>query len=197
MQIVWRRRWTRWHLTLGLVLAPYLIVVGVSAVLLNHSAWWRPVDVEWQREAVGVDPAAPALRATAHRDALGLFGTVPPARIVLPERPDGPFVFRIVRPGRVYDVEWFEHTASVRVRERRGGWAGVLRLLHGMTELPGSWIGPVWGAYSYLALVGLPILVVSGLGLDLARWRRQPRVAWQVAAASLVVLWAAAWLTGP
>ncbi|MDP6540781.1 MAG: hypothetical protein QF410_14655 [Planctomycetota bacterium] len=197
MRPVWRRRWIRWHLTLGLVLAPYLVVYGLSAVLLNHSSWSRRVDVRWERSGLASTAGPAQRRAEALRDALGLFGAVPAARIAEPERPGEPLVFRIVRPGRVYDVRWFSGEGRAEVQERRGDWTDVLRTLHGLTSLPGSLLGPLWAFYTHLSLVGLPLLVLSGVLLDLPRWRRRPRVAWSVGLGSLGLVALMTWLTGP
>lgn len=188
-----RQRWITWHLTVGALLAPYALVYGVSSLLLSHPDWAPARRVEW-REIVEVPPAATLqLRAVAARDALGLVGSVPPWRVE--GEIDGRLRFRVVRPGRVYDAEWDPRTREARVRVRDGRLPGVVAGLHGLHALPGSFWGATWGAYTQLSLLGFPFLIVSGILMEGARWRRRPLGAWIAIAATLAVCVLAGWLT--
>ena len=180
----WRRRWTSWHLTLGALLAPYAIVYGVSALLYSHPSW-APARPRTWTETVSVPQAAsPEARAVAARDALGLVGTVPPWRIE--SSPEGDLAFRVVRPGRVYDIRWEPTRGEATVRVKDSRLLGVVRDLHGRTHIPGSLWGPIWSGYTLLSLVGFPLLFASGVLLEWPRWRRRP--GWGIAATGALAL---------
>ncbi len=181
-----------WHLTMGVLLAPYALVYGVSSLLLSHPTLAPARSRTWT-EQIEVPPAATAeLRALGARDALGLIGGVPPWRIE--NEADGSLRFRVVRPGRVYDAEWDPDTgkATVKVRDRR--LPGIVAGLHGLHALPGSGLRVAWGAYTQLSLAGFPFLILSGLFLDGARWRQRPAGAWLTLAGLLGVCVLAGWL---
>lgn len=188
----WRRSWISWHLTVGVLLAPYALVYGVSSLLLSHPDWAPAGSHEW-REPLDVPPAAtPELRAIAARDALGLVGEVPPWRVE--SEADGRLRFRVVRPGRVYDAEWSPQGREARVQVRDGRLPGVIAGLHGLHALPGSVWGATWGLYTNLSLIGFPFLIVSGALLDLPRWRRRRVWPWLATAATAAVGLLAGWL---
>jgi len=181
-----------WHLTLGLLLAPYALVYGVSSLLLSHPTWAPARNRTWTAR-IEVPPAATSeLRAVGARDALGLIGSVPPWRIE--DDVDGSLRFRVVRPGRVYDAAWDPKTGEAEVKVRDGRLPGIVAGLHGLHALPGSGWGVAWGAYTQLSLAGFPFLILSGLLLDGARWRKRPAGAWITLGALLAVCALAGWL---
>ncbi len=176
MKRVWRERWVRWHLWVGVVLAPYLVVYGLSGLLLSHPDWVPTSERSWER-SLEIAPGAAPETAAAVRDALGLAGRLPRWKIEAPSSEGGPLRFRIVGAGRFYDVDWFAAERRARVLEGSGGWLGMLRALHGLRDLPGSRLGAAWGVYTWVSLAGLPFLIVSGALVDVARWRRRRQVA--------------------
>ena len=173
-----RRRLIAIHLYLGLLLAPYLVIYGVSSIAFNHGVvprWQvvgtRSVALGPALEAAGGVPGEaggdPAQRARALRDALGLVGRVPPSRVEEPE--PGLLHFVVQRPGREDRVSHRagEEAASVEARSR--GLLGVLMGLHGFQGVEGSRLAPLWSAYAGLSIWALGLFALSGLWLRLSR----------------------------
>ncbi len=184
------------HLYLGLLMAPYLLVYGVSTWLLNRDG---PAEdaapAHTWSAAVDVTPA-PDDRATAERvrDALGLFGHVPPWRV---EAGEDALRFVVSRPGRLYHLRYAPAEGRVEVETLDKGLGAVLKGLHGLHVLPGSrWVAS-WALYTELSVVALGLMVVSGLWLDARRWRRRPGAALGLAAAIACTGLLAGWMVAP
>lgn len=191
------RRWlVRIHLLLGLAVAPYLLIYGVSTWLLNRDGVPETGPVRTREAAIdvplGEDPVA---GAEAVRAALGLAGHLPPWRVET--HGEGALSFAVNRPGRLYEVHYAPASGRARVEARSTGLVGVVKGLHGLNVLPGSRWARSWALYTELSVVGLAVLVASGLWLDARRWRRRSRAALGLVAAGAGYAAAVVWLAAP
>jgi hypothetical protein len=160
------RRWLLdLHLYLGLLCLPYVVVFGVSSILLNHGIE-REARRAWSTQIAPLVGVAPEQQAEAARGALGLSGHVLPH--TLKPGDDGSLAFRLIRPGRSYDVA-VSAGGEARVRERDGGPLGVVSALHGFSVARGALFERSWSLYTELATAALLFSIASGLGLFLPR----------------------------
>ena len=126
------------HIYLGLFCAAYLVIYGLSSIAFNHNICSSATQVEWQRQITVPEAAPPQALAEALRDALDLSGWVPS--------------WRLRRAGQ--DIHVFAET-------RQGLW-GIVKGLHGLTELPNSPWGASWGLYTEISVWALIFAVLSG-----------------------------------
>jgi hypothetical protein len=157
-----RRLWLDLHIYTGLACAGYLVLYGVSSILLNHPTWFEPptpATREWQASVPLTDARSKLQRAEAMRDALGLEGNVPNRRVRETER--GGLEFLIWRPGARYEIE-VDSAGQAHVFELRASAASVIKNLHGVPGYPGSIFGWGWNAYTHFSLFALPFLAASG-----------------------------------
>ena len=172
------RGFRRWlldlHLWSGVAVAPYFVIYGLSTFSYNHPEWsaLAPGDerIEWQAPvdaAAGSDAAS--LVAAARRD-LDLIGYTAERQV----RTDasGRVHFRVGRPGKRYEVVLDPASGSARVSETRHGFWGVVRGLHGLSGLPGSWWAYGWKLYTWLSIAAIFFAVASGV---LLWWPRRAR----------------------
>ncbi|MEZ4218119.1 MAG: PepSY-associated TM helix domain-containing protein [Myxococcota bacterium] len=190
-----RRLWLDAHLYLGLLCAPYFALYGVTAIAFNHG--WRGAETSAEWSAPLPAPlaanAAPAARAAAARDALGLAGHTPPW--TAHASADGALAFQVNRPGRRYAVRVAPDGREARVVETRASLLAVARGLHGATSFPGMGWTRAWALYTDVSTAAMALAVVSGAVLH---WPRRARLRAGLAGAvlgllSLVALWSALW----
>ncbi len=175
------------------MLAPYLVVYGLSSLLLNHpSVASGGTEHTWTRQDVQVPEAAPDEVALALRMELDLVGRI--WDVEPPGSTGEPFRFFLERPGRTYRIAWQPETGHAEVVEWDGGFTHILRTLHGRTHLPGSSLELPWVGYTYLSLLGLPFLVLSGIWLELPRWRVRPKLIGAFAGSSVIAVALMLWL---
>jgi len=156
-------RWLRnTHLCLGLTLALFLLVYGVSSVQMAHnwfSARPRTSDSVLPLTDEALSGPRPAARELMQRH--GMRGEVSQIK----ESADG-FAFSIMRPGTVYaiSVKRAQPQASVRTSS-----ANTIRMLNGIHHTAGLWheywLLDAWGMLVGLLSVGLVLLALTGIYL--------------------------------
>ncbi len=164
------RRWLLdLHLYLGLLCLPYLVVFGVSSILLNHGLH-SETHSNWQREIAQPAAGSPGEQAAAVRDALGLSGSV--LAHTVKRDAAGTLRFKAIRPGRSYQVE-LAASGLARVQEANGGVTGMLRDLHGLHDTQSSRWSLSWALYTELATAVLLFSIASGVILIWPRRRER------------------------
>ena len=173
------RRWLLdLHLYLGLLCLPYIVVFGVSSILLNHGVR-NEATTQWQREIAAPKAPHDKARAAATLAALGLSGSVLAHTV---KRDDaGALQFKAIRPGRSYQVE-LRTSGAARVRESSGGVLGALRDLHGLHDTQSSRWSLSWALYTELATAALLFSIASGAYLI---WPRRGERAFGLGAGAL------------
>lgn len=173
------RRWLLdLHLYLGLLCLPYVVVFGVSSILLNHGVR-SETTTEWQREIAAPSAESDSARATATLDALALTGSVQ-AHTVKRDGAGG-LRFKAIRPGRSYQVE-LAASGQVSVRETGGGMLEISRDLHGLHDTQSSRWSLSWALYTELATAVLLFSIASGVVLI---WPRRGERAFGLGAGAL------------
>ena len=173
------RRWLfDLHLVLGLLCLPYLVVFGVSSILLNHDVR-NQTTTEWQRVIAAPSAESDTARAATTLDALALTGSVL-ARTVKRDGAGG-LHFKAIRPGRSYQVALLA-SGQARVRESSGGVIGISRALHGLHDTQSSRWSLSWALYTELATAVILFSIASGVVLI---WPRRGERAFGLGAGAL------------
>jgi hypothetical protein len=156
------RRWLLdLHLYLGLLCLPYVVVFGVSSILLNHGVR-SEAQTRWQR-TIAVPPEGKGFaRAEAARDALELWGGV--LAHTVREGDDGALRFKLIRPGRAYQIV-VAADGEASVVETNTGVLGVVSALHAYHDARSSFWGFTWALYTELAVAALLFAIASGTWL--------------------------------
>lgn len=183
-----RPTWKSWqqriHLYLGLYFLVFLWLFAASGLLLNH-AWsfaefWPQRQQSQREQRVTLSGSAADLpRAQDLMRQLNLAGEIEwTTTRPTPER----FEFRVQRPGRTVDVRVDLGRQIATVQETRvNGW-GVLRMLHTFTGTRANaptaerdwWLTHLWSFAMDALAAGLVLLVITSVGLAVARrdrWR--------------------------
>ena len=185
----------RIHLYLGLVLFPWLLLYGISSVLVSHNTWFRAGEVPtWQllseRDYHRVIPDGAPLRESAHeilKDCKleGAFWVQRP-------KPDE---IRINRFSFWNDVRLVYSLKDQRLRVERQQlrWNQVLLRMHfrGGFQQAGLW-DDLWAVLVDIVCLGIVVWIISGLIMwwRVARLRGWGAVALVGGALSfLVLLW--------
>jgi hypothetical protein len=187
------RRWlVDLHLYLGLFSLPYVVLFGVSSILLNHDFRSEARVVRWERTISVPRAGAPLERARAVRDALGLHGLVHERQVRQAE--GGALRFRIIYPARRTEVE-VDRSGRARVAERYFGLAAVIRALHGFHGWDVSAWGYSWMVFTDFSLAAFAFFTVTGVWLAWLRVKARAPLMATGALATLVtgVLAAAIW----
>ena len=162
------RRWLLdLHLYLGMLCLPYLVIFGISSILLNHDIQ-RETKTEWSAQIAPLAEAAAGEQAVAALLALDLSGSVLAHTVKREET--GELAFRAIRPGRSYQVAVSGNGGAVVV-EADSGVLGVIRDLHGMHDTQGSLFSLSWALYTELVTAVLLFSIASGVLLILPRPR--------------------------
>jgi hypothetical protein len=159
------------HLLLASFSLPFLIMYGVSAVQMSHSAWFQMKPAVHERElplAANQTDARAIARAVMERDR-GVKGEV--ANI----QPNAAGVaLRIVVPGTVHEVRYDRASGTARVKTSVAGVMGMLNRLH---HWAGFWHEPasmkLWAAA--VALVSAALLLLGATGIYMWFTRRPER----------------------
>jgi hypothetical protein len=160
------RRWLLdIHLYLGLFCLPYVVVFGVSSLLMNHDVA-RTSRSEWTAQIAPLAPGELGAQAAAALDALDLVANALPHTLARGEA--GELAFRAIRPGRTYQVA-VDAAGVVTVSERNEGVLGVLRGLHGASDPRLSLWSFGWAVYTELTTAMLVFSLASGLYLFVPR----------------------------
>lgn len=167
----------RIHLYLGLFLAPWLLMYGISSFLISHHAWfrsdqapeWQPVFERGYQRAV---PDGADLREVAHEvlKDCGLEG----AYWVQRPRPEEIRINRF----RLWDetrVTYSIKEQRLRAERQRLRWDQVILRMHfrGGFQQPGFW-NDFWAILVDVACIGILAWVGSGLVM----WWRVQRLRW-------------------
>ena len=148
------------HIYLSLFCAGYLVIYGLSSIAFNHNICSSATQVEWQRQITVPEAATTQALAEALRDALDLSGWVPSWR--LRRAGQDILVFAVKRPGKSYRLRLDQTTGKIQITETRHGLWGIVKGLHGLTELPNSPWGASWGLYTEISVWALIFAVLSG-----------------------------------
>ena len=149
------------HLLLASFSLPFLIMYGVSAVQMSHSAWFQMKPVVHERElsiTAGLTDARVISRAVMDRDRAikGEVSNIQPN--------DTGMGLRIVVPGTVHEVRYERASGVARVKT---GVAGVMGMLNRLHHWAGFWHEPVsmkvWGVAVAIASTALVLLGASGI----------------------------------
>jgi hypothetical protein len=161
------RRWLLdLHLYLGLACLPYVVVFGVSSILLNHGGLGRVSTERWSAELAALTDAPPDEQASEVASELGLRGSV--LRHTVKRTRVGGVAFKLLRPGRTYQVTVAPDGAA-RVVAADSGVAGILRGLHGASDAQHSLWSAGWALYTEIATATLLFSIASGVLLVLPR----------------------------
>ncbi len=149
------------HLLLASFSLPFLIMYGVSAVQMSHSAWFQMKPAVHEHElsiTAGLTDARAIAREIMDRER-ALKGEV---SNIQPN--DTGVVLRIVVPGTVHEVRYARGSGVARVKTSVAGVMGRLNRLH---HWAGFWHEPVsmkvWGFAVAIVSTALVLLGASGL----------------------------------
>ena len=149
------------HLLLASFSLPFLIMYGVSAVQMSHSAWFQMKPAVHEHElsiTAGLTDARAIAREIMDRERAvkGEVSNIQPN--------DTGVVLRIVVPGTVHEVRYERGSGVARVKTSVAGVMGMLNRLH---HWAGFWHEPVsmkvWGFAVAIASTALVLLGASGL----------------------------------
>jgi len=183
------RRWLLdLHLYLGLFCLPYVIVFGISSILLNHQVL-PETKHEWQVQVAPLGGERPILEADRVWAALDRSGRVLNHTV---KRGDAQLRFQAIRPGRSYQVA-ASSGGQVNVVESKYGVLGALRDLHGLSDTKSSRWLLGWSLYTELTAVTLVASIASGAILMLRRVSGRSRGLW---AGGVGIVLAAALIAG-
>jgi hypothetical protein len=150
------------HLCAAMFSLAFLAMYTVSAVQMGHSRFFalRPTVSE---SRLRMTPALTDARAAAAElIGRGLRGELRNIQSASAER----LVFRIVRPGTIYDVDYTAATGDALVKTSRAGVLGYLNRLHHIGGLNYDYpILNVWGVLVGVISLGLFTLGATGLYL--------------------------------
>jgi len=160
------------HLCTAMFSLAFLVMYTVSAVQMSHTRWFnnRPSVSE---SRLSIAPGLGDARAAAHElIARGLRGELRTIQTATAQR----LVFRIVRPGTVYDITYTAASGEAAVKTSVSGVLGYLNRLHHIEGLWHEWpLFNVWGAFVGLVSVALFAMGLSGLYLWFQN-RRERRI---------------------
>ena len=149
------------HLLLASFSLPFLLMYGVSAVQMSHSAWFQMKPAVHEHElsiTAGLTDARAIAREIMDRERAvkGEVSNIQPS--------DTGVVLRIVVPGTVHEVRYERGSGVARVKTSVAGVMGMLNRLH---HWAGFWHEPVsmkvWGVAVAIASTALVLLGASGL----------------------------------
>jgi hypothetical protein len=120
------RRIRNLHLVVGLLLTPYVLMYGASALLMAHPDWLQETQVTSRREiSIGAIQGDRNVVAAAVMRQANLRGGLQSLR-----EKAGAITFQVVRPGTSYEVEVHLARGHAVIRERRSDLGGFLKRVH-------------------------------------------------------------------
>jgi hypothetical protein len=157
-----------WHLYLGLLISPYVVVYALSAVAFNHTIKDAPRAPTSDVRTVELPAAEDDLaRARVLSEQLGVTGWLNEGKVRRPT--PGELVFELGRPGSRVTVTVDEAAGEARLVTQRAGIVSVLKGLHGLRELGGTLWGWTWGVYTEVSAWVLGLALSSGILIWLPR----------------------------
>ena len=169
--------WIKIHLYCGLFTSFYLLVFGVSSIILNHK-----LNVEKDKVAstwtthVSYDPNSTDLDiALQIRDSLDLMGWVPPWKI---KKDSSSLDFEITHLGKTIDFQLDPHTGVLHAKERPKGFLAVINELHFFNgNVPNApLLLRTWAVYQWLTLFVLFFSLITGIWI----WVRYSHKTWEL-----------------
>ena len=149
------------HLLLGLFAFLFVMMYGVSSVQMAHNTWFNLKPLVNQTSEK-IEPMLGARKA-AHllMDNYGWRGELGQ---VTTRRED--LVFRVVRPGTVYEVTYAPASGETKIKTNVASWMGMLNRIH---HIGGMWheysLINVWSVFVALVSVSLIVIALSGIYL--------------------------------
>ena len=154
------------HLYCGLFTVFYLLVFGMSSIVLNHKIQLDKSEIsdEWSSLVKVNKKFSDTELAESVRDQLDIMGWTPYWRF---KRNDTSFKFVISHFGRNYHLDLLLDTGDVQVSEAPMGFLSIINGLHFFNgNVPNA---PLllrsWAAYQWLTLITILISLVVGLWL--------------------------------
>src|SRR5512140_3541954 len=149
------------HLFLGLFSCLFVLMYGVSSVQMAHTTWFntKPLVNESSEKIAPMMDARKASRALMDKyQWRGELGQVTTRREDL--------VFRVVRPGVVYEVTYAPVSGYTKIKTNVANWMGMLNRIH---HIGGLWheysLINVWSVFVALVSVSLILMAASGIYL--------------------------------
>jgi hypothetical protein len=182
------RRWLLdLHLYLGLLCLPYVVVFGISSILMNHRIDFE-TKREWQAQVAPLGTRMKDFEAAGVWDALDRRGRILWYTVTVGDAAE--IGFQAVWPGRSYQVT-AERGGRVSVVERNFGFLGTVKALHGLSDRNNSRWVLGWTLYTELTVMALVVSIGSGATLALWRADGRSRALWAgglgvVASAALI-----------
>lgn len=156
------------HLCTGLFSLAFLLMYGISAIQMAHSAWLpaKPVTTSATLSLTpGQNDARMLIRELAEH--YQIRGELVSAKAV-----GSTLRFRIARPGTIYDVE-YAVTGQASLRTSTAGFIGMLNRLHHVEGLYHDYaIVNVWAGFA--AAISLALFLLGATGLYL--WFKNQRL---------------------
>jgi hypothetical protein len=168
VELLLRKHLVNWHLYLGLLIAPYVVVYALSAVAINHGMKGAPSTPTSEVRTVTLPAAEDDFAlARALSEQLGVRGWINRGRIERPSPEE--LTFPIGRPGSRVQITVDEASGEARVVTVRSGAVSVLKGLHGLHDLGGTLWGETWAVYTEVSVWVLALAIFSGILLWLPR----------------------------
>jgi len=163
-----RKQLVNWHLYLGLLISPYVVVYALSSVAINHGMKDAPGEPTSEVRAVELPAAEDDVAlARALSEQLGVAGRLNKGKVRRPTPEE--LVFELGRPGSRVTVTVDEAAGEARLVTRRAGIVSVLKGLHGLHDLGGTLWGWTWGVYTEVSVWVLGLALSSGILIWLPR----------------------------
>jgi hypothetical protein len=159
------------HLLLASIGLPFLVMYGVSAVQMSHSAWFDMKPSVSERR-VPLTPGQTDVRLIA-RELLERDARVRGELTIVQTNATGA-AFRLVLPGTVHEVEYSKDTGDARLKSSVAGTMGMLNRLHHAAGIAYE-VMPLrlWGIA--VAAVSAALLMVGATGVCMWFIRRSER----------------------
>lgn len=151
------------HLLMGLFLAPFVLMFGLSSIRFSHSTWF-PVTPAETTMSVAVDPAkatTPRALGNLLMEQEGYYGFI----LDIEER-DGGFGFLIGRMGTIHEIDYKAGAAEVTVVKRVTPFMGMMNWMHGTFGFDQEFKpNNFWALLMLLTSIGL--IALGGTGVYL------------------------------
>ena len=155
-------RWFRnTHLVAGLLVLPFLLMYGLSAVQMSHGGWFslKPTVTE-TTVTVASSPVNDGRElARILMDQEHLSGELRQVRAT-----DSGFHVQIEHPGTIYNVEYSSKTDQAVIRTSVAPFMGMLNRIHHVAGLHNaSVVMDVWGGWVVIVSLCLFLLGLTGI----------------------------------
>jgi hypothetical protein len=155
-------RWFRnTHLVAGLLVVPFVLMYGLSAVQMSHAGWFsmKPTVTE-TTVTIASSPVNDGRElARILMDQNHLRGEIRQVKAT-----DSGFQLQIEHPGTVYRVEYSSRTRQAAIRTSVAPFMGMLNRIHHIAGLRNaSFIMDVWGGWVVAVSLCLFVLGLTGI----------------------------------